>query len=174
MDPKLQTIIDHHDIRTLLAEYCHACDRSDWDMVAGVYAGEDSFDDHGLVQAPGPEYAKVMGGIVRELTDSLSHIMGQSLIEVDGDEAAAETFFLSLIRGPHDDGTPRLNLMAGRFIDRFVRLDGAWKIKHRTAVRDSSITLKIEEDDYAANGFKPGTRDAGDLGAALLGLAHQG
>jgi hypothetical protein len=39
-------------------------------------------------------------------------------------------------------------------------------------VRDTSITLTVEQDMQAGYGLAPGTRDASDLGAALLGLAH--
>jgi hypothetical protein len=39
-------------------------------------------------------------------------------------------------------------------------------------VRDTSITLRVEEDMQATYGLTPGTRDATDPGAALLGLAH--
>ena len=55
MDSRLQEMLDHYEIRKTLALYCHACDRADEAMMAGVYTGEDSFDDHGHVKAPGPE-----------------------------------------------------------------------------------------------------------------------
>jgi hypothetical protein len=174
MDPQIQELIDHHAIRTLLAEYCHACDRADGELMASVYAGEDSFDDHGLVRASGPEYAEKMTGLIRERSEVVSPILGQSLIKVDGDAASAETFFFALMRVTGADGAPCLNQLAGRFVDRLVRIDGRWKIKHRTAVRDTSITLKIEQDMQAAYGMTPGRRDAEDVGVALLGLAHRG
>jgi ketosteroid isomerase-like protein len=174
MDPRVQEMLDHHEIRKLLATYCHACDRADAELMASVYAGEDSFDDHGKVKAPGPEYARVMTGIILERTQAITHILGQSLIEVDGDTAKAETFFFALFQAENPDGTPRLSQLAGRFIDRLERIEGAWKIKHRTAARDTSITLKIEEDFQAANGLVVGSRDAGDPGVALMGIAHLG
>ena len=173
MDPRLQEMLDHHEIRKTLAEYCHACDRADANLMASVYTGNDSFDDHGKVRAPGPEYARVMTDIILDRTDSISHILGQSLIKVEGDTAVAETFFFALLRLPNPEERPRLNQLAGRFVDRLLRVDGKWKIKHRTCVRDTSITLVIEHDDYAAFGFKAGTRDSSDPGATLMGLAHQ-
>jgi ketosteroid isomerase-like protein len=173
MDPRLQEMLDHFEIRKLLAEYCHACDRADAQLMASVYTGDDSFDDHGRVRASGPEYARVMTKIILDSSEVISHILGQSLIKIDGDTAAAETFFLGLFQVAGSDGTPRLNQLVGRFIDRLERIDGKWKIKHRMAVRDTSITLKIEEDNQAANGLKTGSRDANDPGVALLGIAHR-
>ena len=179
MDARLQELLDHHEIRKTLAEYCHACDRGDAELMASVYSGDDSFDDHGAVKAPGPEYARVMTGMILEQTESISHILGQSLIEVDGDTARAETFVVAFFRTPASpgpdgsDGPPGLNVFVGRFVDRLQRIDSSWKIKHRTCVRDNSISLSVESDAYADLGFVAGTRDSSDLGAALLALAHQ-
>jgi hypothetical protein len=174
MDPRLQEMLDHYEIRRTLAEYCHACDRGDEAMMASVYTGADSFDDHGHVKAPGPEYAKVMTGLVLERTEAISHILGQSLIKVDGDTAGAETFFLAFMRLPGADGAlPRMNQLIGRFVDRLERVEGVWKIRHRVCVRDTSMTTVIERDDYAAYGFVEATRDGSDPGGALVGMAHQ-
>ncbi len=175
MDPRLQEMLDHYEIRKTLAEYCHACDRVDEAMMTACYTGDDSFDDHGHVKAPGPEYVRVMSGLIAGRTEAMSHILGQSLIKVDGDSAGAETFFIGFFRLPGIDGTPpRMNQLIGRFIDRLERIEGMWKIKHRTCVRDTSITVPVERDDYAAYGFVEGSRDDADPGAALLGLAHHG
>ncbi len=173
MDPQLQEIIDHHEIRKVLTLYCHACDRGDAGLMASVYAGEDSFDDHGLVRASGPEYAVRMTANILERTDAVWHVLGQSMIKVDGDIAGVETFFLGFMRLKPVDGVSKLNQLAGRFVDKLERIEGRWKIKHRTCVRDTSITLRVEEDMQAGYGLKPGTRNAEDLGAALIGMAHQ-
>ncbi|HEX7856360.1 MAG TPA: nuclear transport factor 2 family protein [Sphingobium sp.] len=173
MDPRIQEMLDHHEIRRTLAIYCHACDRGDADLMANVYTGAESFDDHGRVKASGPEYARAMTQIIRERTDAIWHSLGQSLIQVDGDEASAETFFLAWMRLPGTGNAPRLNQLAGRFLDRLHRIDGSWKIHHRTCVRDTSISLPVFEDDYADFNFVQGTRDTQDLGVAMLGLAHQ-
>ena len=174
IDARLGHMLDHHEIREALTAYCHACDRADEAMMAACYTGDDSFDDHGLVRAPGPEYARLMTANIVERTDAVWHVLGQSAIKVDGDSAAAETFFLGLMRLKPQDGISRLNQLAGRFVDRLERIDGQWKIKHRTCVRDTSITLRVDEDMQAGYGLAPGTRDASDPGAALLGLAHHG
>ena len=74
MDPRLQDMLDHHEIRKTLATYCHACDRADEALMASTYTGADSFDDHGLVRAAGPEYARQMKALVVGRTEAVSHI----------------------------------------------------------------------------------------------------
>lgn len=173
MDPRLQELIDHHEIRKVLALYCHACDRADAAMMTACYTGDDSWDDHGTVKATGPEYVRVMADKIVTRTEAMSHILGQSLINVEGDSATAETFFVGFFKLPGDgDQSARMNQLVGRFVDRLERIDGAWKIRHRTCVRDTSMTTAVTRDEYAAFGFAAGTRDESDPGASLLRLAH--
>ena len=111
MDPRIQEMLDHYEIRKTLAEYCHACDRADEAMMSGVYTRDGSFDDHGHVKAPGPEYARIMTGLILERTEAISHVLGQSLIRVEGDTAAAETFFIAFMRLVGQEGMPpRMNV----------------------------------------------------------------
>lgn len=174
MDSRLQEMLDHYEIRKTLAKYCHACDRADAEAMASVYTGEDSFDDHGHVKASGPEYARIMTGLILERTDAIWHVLGQSLINVEGDQAAAETFFLAQMSLPAKDGErPRINQLSGRFVDKLERNGAQWKIRHRTCVRDTSITLYVERDDYASYGFVQGTRDQHDPGAAVIQFVHR-
>lgn len=171
MNAQLQTMLDHHDITRLLAEYAHACDRCDTTAMAAVY-WDDSWDDHGITQAAGPEFARIMTGRIAKETQTLSHLLGQSLIQVHGDEAGAETYFIAVMMNTAPDGTPKCNQLGGRYVDQLERRDGQWKIKHRTAVRDWSISLKIEEDSYAKAQLKSGQRSNADPSCAALKRAH--
>lgn len=172
MDTRLQEMLDHHEIRKVLALYCHACDRADAGLMGGVYTDEGSFDDHGIVKGAGPDYAREITAIIESTTQVMSHTLGQSLIQVDGDEAKAETFFLAFMTATGGDGAPRLSQLAGRFVDRLERGSQGWRIKHRVALHDLSITHRIEEDFLALNQLTRGSRGRDDPGVALLRLAH--
>lgn len=173
MDPRLQEMLDHHEIRKVLALYCHACDRADAELMASVYVADGSYDDHGIVKGPGPQYAREITPMMVSTTRVMSHTLGQSIIQVEDDQARAETFFLAFMTADGEDGAPRLSQLAGRFIDRLGRDGNSWKIKHRIAVHDLSITHRIDEDQLATNKLVRGSRTADDPGVALLGLAHQ-
>lgn len=174
MDPRLQELLDHQAISRLLAEYAHACDRCDTDRMAAVY-WEDSWDDHGRDQAAGPDFARAMTRkIIPENCETLSHLLGQSLIAIDGDEAGAETYYLAVTRSTGNDGEPRCNQLGGRYIDRLERRGGEWRIKHRTCLRDWSVTLRVEEDRFALAQLKPGHRSREDLSYPVLGWHHGG
>jgi len=55
-EARLQEMWDHHEIRQLLATYCHGCDRGDEVEMAGVYAA-DSWDDHGPRKMDGRRFS---------------------------------------------------------------------------------------------------------------------
>ena len=47
-------------------------------------------------------------------TEAMAHILGPSLINADGDTAAAETSFIGYLRLPGDDGgSPQMNQLIG-------------------------------------------------------------
>ncbi|MCV7231845.1 nuclear transport factor 2 family protein [Mycobacterium branderi] len=164
-------MLDHYEIRKTLSEYCHGCDRGDEAHMASVYL-EDSIDDHGALRAPGPEFAHVMTERIVTTTNSLSHMLGQSLINVTGDEAGAETYFLAVARTTRDDGVEMCNQLGGRFVDKLQREDGRWLIKHRCVVRDWSISLPIDVDWTVEEKLRPGERTNADPSFAALGITH--
>jgi ketosteroid isomerase-like protein len=173
MDPRLQEMLDHHEIRKLLAQYAHGCDRADAQRMGSVYCA-DSWDDHGPNKCDGHDFAEL---ITRDLWDTASmcsHLLGQSLITIDGDKAGAETYFVATVKGRPDDKEPCTHQLGGRYIDTLEREDGAWKIKRRICVRDWSASQPLVADWLAGAGFAEGRLGAGDPAYAALSLAHSG
>jgi hypothetical protein len=174
MDPVLQEIVDHHQIRKVLAEYVHGCDRCDTSAMASVY-WEDSWDDHGLTQASGAEFARIMTTQrIPQDSETLSHLLGQSLIALDGDRAGAETYFIAVTLAKGVDGRPRCHQLGGRYVDRLERRGGEWKIVDRIALRDWSVSHVVAEDSFARAQLRPGERSSADASYAALGREHGG
>jgi SnoaL-like domain len=169
LDARLQKMLDHFEIREVLAEYTHGCDRCDEAHMGSVY-WPDSWDDHGTIKAPGPEFARLMTERIRADCETLSHLLGQSVIRVDGDSAGAETWFLAASCARDGDGLLTNHLLGGRYVDRLERREGVWKISHRTVVKDWTNSLPAPVDWLAEAGMAIGRRDAGDPSHAVLGL----
>lgn len=174
MDAQLQEMLDHYQIRKTLSEYCHGCDRCDEETMRGVYFGNDSWDDHGAIQANGPDFTRLMTGMVASSTNTLSHLLGQSRIRVDGDTAAAETYFLAVATSAGENGVEMCNQLGGRFVDKLQKSDGRWLIKHRTVVRDWAISMPIESDWTAESGLRPGERSNADPVYEAMASRHGG
>ncbi|HZU79695.1 MAG TPA: nuclear transport factor 2 family protein, partial [Acidimicrobiales bacterium] len=61
----------------------------------------------------------------------MHHLLGQSVFDVQGDEAWGETFFV--FHGAVGDFAVRA---CGRYADYFRRLQGSWKLVYRRVVPD--------------------------------------
>lgn len=134
--------------------------------MASVYA-KDSWDDHGPDKCPGPEFAARTMLRMRDVR-MCSHLMGQALIRVNGDEAGAETYFIATVRRPAQDGTETLNQLGGRYVDTLVREDGQWRIKQRICIRDWSISQPIVSDWLEKAGFVQGQSWQTDPSLAVI------
>lgn len=174
LDPRMQDMLDHHEIRQLLAAYCHGCDRGDEVEMAGTYAAE-SWDDHGPRKMEGRRFSIETVEESLRTTTVVSHMLGQSFIKVEGDRAGAETYFIATVIYPASDGREEtLNQLGGRYVDRLVRERGAWRIKERICVREWSISHATDRDWLAGRGFEETRRGGGDHSYAALGLSHSG
>ncbi len=61
------------------------------------------------------------------------HFIGNEYVEVDGDSAHSETYFISYAT-ISDSGKSASRSRGGRYLDRFERRDGEWKIARRLLV----------------------------------------
>lgn len=179
LDPRLQDLLDHHEIRQLLATYCHGCDRGDEVEMAGTYAAE-SWDDHGPRKMEGRRFSIETVEESLRTTSLVSHMLGQSLIRVNGNTAGAETYFIATLLYPAKDGGEgegggeTIGQLGGRYVDTLVRESGRWRISNRVCVREWSHSHPVAGDWLATAGFAGQHRSQADPSYAALGLAHSG
>ena len=171
MDPRLQALIDRQDILDVLHQYAHACDRSDEARIADVYHSE-ARDNHGQYHGLGKDFAKVVCDGNMTDRDTMSHLMGQSQITIDGDKAGAETYFNATI-ARMADGERYVDMMGGRYIDKLERRDGRWRISDRICTCEWSMTLKVENEWQRDRGFVCGSFDTRDPSYEFLGLVER-
>jgi hypothetical protein len=166
VDAGLQRVLDRSAIQDALARYARAVDRGSWAELWAVYH-DDAYDDH-------VDYRGNVAGLIAWLEDRFAgvdnsvHLLGNCLIEFAGpDLALVETYFVSLrLRAPTDaeraevaPGDAVCRESCGRYIDRFERRGGAWRIVHRRVVLDARFS-------FVAKG---GARDGGDFWGARDG-----
>jgi hypothetical protein len=93
---------------------------------------------------------------------STQHAICNELIELDGDTAHREAYFLAFHRLVRDGATVDL-LFAGRYVDRLERRDGEWRIAHRVVVHDWSRIDPVAETFPGLDQFVHGRRAPDDL-----------
>jgi 3-phenylpropionate/cinnamic acid dioxygenase small subunit len=134
LEQRVQRMEDESTIRRMLIEYGAFLDAKDYASYAALFA-PDGVWQGGFGTFTGP------AAIAAMLTANLGapeagyvnktnfHMLTNPLIEIDGDRAHVESKYLFWTASPDNRPTP---LLAGRYVDEFVRVNGAWKIARRT------------------------------------------
>lgn len=122
--------VDKIALTELVAKLSSAVDRGDRERITACYA-EDSYDDHGAFKGSGAQFADFVCG-PGSMT-KMHHLLGQSIFEVDGNEAWGETFFSF-----HGALGSTVVSGYGRYVDYFERVGESWKLKFRRVVPDAS------------------------------------
>ena len=135
MGDRIQELLDKQDIAELSYRYSRACDRLDRDLLASVY-WPDGTDDHGAFTGSAPDYVDWVMNLLSGWI-AVHHDNTNILIELDGDTAYGEVhwtgYYTHAVNGQVMD-----QLAAGRYIDRYERRGGEWRIRHRTCLSDWS------------------------------------
>lgn len=129
-------LIARAEIHQCLLRYCRGVDRGDKALVASAYH-DDGYDDHGTFKGLGRDFA---GHIVDRMDTTGTvgmHQITNSYVEVDGDKAVGETYFIAVNpEGPDMVKTPGVRFVYGRYFDRFEKRAGEWKIARRQVLID--------------------------------------
>ncbi len=115
-------------IHEALMRYCRGVDRADADLIASAFH-PDALSDHGLLVFEGNTIGAALASIERAVRTSM-HMVGNELIELDGDTAYVEAYFVSYSEVDRD-GEPYLISRGARYVDRWERRDGEWRIAYR-------------------------------------------
>lgn len=134
MDP-LQALVDKEAIRSRLHLYCRSVDRCDEALFVSCFH-DDAIVDHGAPTPIAPFAREAMARIDRLWTGT-QHVLGQIGIELEGDAALTEAYLTAYhLTKPAPNGRRRIVIFGGRYIDRFEKRRGEWRIAHRVLVKD--------------------------------------
>ena len=128
-------------------------DRGDVGLVTSVYH-PDGTDDHGSFKGLGSDFAVYVTTRLPERYQATQHTIANTIIDfVDDDVAQVESHVCA--RHVRADGGDELVLetFGGRYVDRFERRDGTWKISSRVVVHEwnkaEPVTLAFPPDRFA-------------------------
>lgn len=135
-DERVAEYIARQDIWMLMQRYARGIDRWDADLVRSCYF-DDAVDDHG------DGYVGDVEGMIefaRETSRgfiSAQHMICNHYCELDGDDAHAETYFMSLCNVPGGQSF----VSAGRYLDHLQCRDGEWRIAERVVIMENMYDL---------------------------------
>jgi hypothetical protein len=146
MSDAIQQLLDRQQCTDLAAIYCRALDRLDPDLLRSVYF-DDAVESRGFYEG-GPDGFVTFAMNTLSAHDANQHMLGQSLIEVDDDVAHGEHYFIAFHRTTANNGDKEDFWVGGRYIDRYEKRDGIWKIAFRSEVNDWTSTKPAADNFF--------------------------
>jgi hypothetical protein len=158
--PNADELLAKQECYDVLMRYVRGIDRCDTELVRSAYH-PDAYDNHGAYQGDLDGFIAWVKPAVMDSLDVTMHKVGNVLIEVAGDNAFGEAYAETHhILGEDERATDRV--MPLRYIDRFERRHGAWRIAHRIVAYEWQRTDAIGSQRFA-EGYRAGHRDGSDL-----------
>lgn len=152
LQKKLQRLVDKNEIIEQLYRWSRGTARRDWDLVRTVFHG-NARDDHGTLDGSLDEFINWQKRHHSGVDQSV-HFLGNFLIDfIDDDHALSESHVIAFHHYPEEHaradivgaeaakGMKEMNsIIVGRYLDKFERRDGVWRIAHRQAVFETALT----------------------------------
>jgi len=147
----------HH----VITQFCRGVDRRDAELVRDCFH-PDAFDDHGVFKGGPSDLAEWLLEVTAAMQFMQHTVSNFHLFGVRDDVATTETYWH--MRGVGVDG--QLAEASGRYLDRFERRAGQWRIANRLC----TLEWSSPGTGYGAADFAGGATDRGDPSYALADL----
>jgi hypothetical protein len=154
-------LLARHEIADVILRYARGVDRLDFDLVRSCYH-PGAYDDHGSFKGDVDGFIAMCEKFLPKWS-ATQHFMGNMLIEVDGEVAKAETYAVAYHRRQDDDGTGKDDVFGIRYVDRFERRDGDWKIAYRVVATEWRRVDPVVNATRRGQVGVWGTRDGNDV-----------
>jgi hypothetical protein len=146
---------DREAIREATLRYARGVDRLDTELMKSAY-WPDATDDHGRFVGNGWEFAERVVG-THDRWAATMHCVYNHSIEFDDDTHARGELYNVTYLVPRDGGP--WSVWLGRYLDRYERRDGQWRIMHRTCVHEATTTIEHAPMAGDMSNFRTGEAD---------------
>jgi hypothetical protein len=127
-------LADREAIKDVIYLYCRGMDRCDATLFRDVF-WSDARIKADRYEGPPDEFIKVAIPTLRSAFVMSWHHIGNIVLRINGDKAAAEAYFHSC-QCLSADGAPRDVIISGRYLDRFERRNDEWRISEKIVTVD--------------------------------------
>jgi hypothetical protein len=143
---------DRLALRELFDAYAHCADRRDAEGQKALFTHDARFAVY--MDGEGSELTYVLQGrealtpVFEDLNryDATTHFNGQSMVTIDGDRAAGESYTIA----HHiytEDGDRKIMIASLRYLDTFAEIDRSWYFAERNLILDWSETRRLGTDE---------------------------
>jgi hypothetical protein len=132
----LQEMLDDFELRKLVHSYCRAVDRGDLTKLRALYH-HDAKDAHGAFSTGSADDFLDELAAARPYLRSMQHHITTVNFAISGDRAEGEIYTIASHTFRAGDRDVDV-VVGGRYLDKYEKRDGTWKIIQRTIVTDSA------------------------------------
>jgi len=143
----IEELLAKQEITDLVGNYMRGLDRLDKPLLRSTFF-DNAETDYGFFQGGPDGFCDMAMNALREHLAN-HHMIGQVLIELDGDTAYGEIYFQAFHRIV-TQGEERDLFIAGRYVDRYEKREGVWKIAFRSEVNDWARNDPATDDYFTA------------------------
>jgi hypothetical protein len=169
---ELSALVDENKIRNRIADVARGEDRRDAKAISAAF-WPDATTDFGIFAGSFDEYLAwvVPGSPGIPVTQ---HVVGQTVIDLTGDVALAETHVSAYHRVDMGEDEHDV-VISGRYLDRLEKRDGEWRIARRVMLydwlRDYGVSVDWEQGVLGApfSGGHYTGRSVGDCSEIFFG-----
>lgn len=139
---RFEEVADRLEINELLARYCHAVDRKDWQAFRAIFTDDASLDFTAFGGPAGSvgELEAFLIPVLESLTAS-QHMTSTVMVDLDGDAATARSAAIVPMSRLDEEGQESTVVSGLWYEDQLVRTPGGWRIRARKQVRSWSAAL---------------------------------
>ena len=158
-------LLAREEITDVVKRLARGTDRLDEELIVSCYH-DDGVDDHNAFRGSAKEFARWVLDVLPHFETTM-HFVGPPLVRFErADVAAVDTYCVAHhLSKPDADGDQTDLVLGLRYVDRFERRDGAWRIAKRVCAFDWSYTVPVDgatryrfEEDWTV-----GARDRSDV-----------
>jgi hypothetical protein len=162
LERQVTKLLDRQEILDLGVTYCRALDRLDATLLRSVYF-DDAEESRGFYEGGPDGFVKFAMNVLKS-HEANQHMLGQCAIDLEGDVAYGELYFQAFHR-TREKGEDRDFWVGGRYIDRYEKRNGIWKIAYRSELHDWVSNRPAAEGYFFITNSKAlkGARGSADL-----------
>lgn len=141
----LQMLLDRNALQDLVLTYCRSMDRRDFALARSLYHA-DAIEDRGdIFRGSVDEFVAWLPKVTSQFELTVHRVFNM-LFVIDGDRAEGEIYCEAYHRTHSPDAKEMI--VGGRYLDRYERRDGVWKLIYRTSTVDRCNTSPVDAEAY--------------------------
>ncbi len=142
----IEELLAKQEIAELSGAYMRGLDRLDRPLLRSVFH-DDARTDYGFFQGGPDDFVEMAYGALRDHAAN-HHMLGQINVTLrDATTAFGEVYFQAFHRIV-EDGDEKDLFISGRYVDRYEKRGGAWKIAFRAEVNDWARTEPAADEFF--------------------------